>query len=307
MTRLHHHPAIRARLRALRPWYNAVFRRQRDYSAAPTPAAYLQQMEGRGVFLLCFGRSGSTVFADYLGTHPKMMSFGEVLGEESFYSYFQWLSRGVLWIWPLRPTLMAREFYRYAARLVGRHTGMHCLFDIKIESLHLIEGNWRLPGPDFALYTHLREANAPVILLRREDLVARYVSGQVAERRGAYHSYQGAGAAAVAPFEIDLAAAKHQIAQIEASHAAIRAVFQGSPHFMELTYEQLFVPEGSGGTQFSPDLGARLANLLGVEDAFDPIPQLQRVSGGSGYADLITNWADVQRLQDQRGAPTSAQ
>ncbi|SFJ56261.1 hypothetical protein [Celeribacter neptunius] len=294
MVSLLHNPAVRERLRSLRPYYNKIFRRQRNYAKLPSQKDYLEQMQGRGVFLLCFGRSGSTVFADFLGTHPQVMTFGEVLGEESYYSYFQWLSRGVLRLWPLRPTLMAREFYRFCAQLVRRKPGMRCLFDIKIESLHLIDGNWRMPGPDFHLFHHLRDAGVPVILLTRKDLVARYVSGQVAEQRGAYHSYHGASKE-VNPFEIDLAAIRAQVAQIDATHEVIRRVFEGQENFVELAYEDLFVPDGSSGnTRFAPGLSERMAKLMAVEDRFDSVPRLQKVSGDKGYASVITNWDEVE-------------
>jgi len=298
MPRLLHNRKIRETLRNFRPYYNALFRRKRNYDAQPTPAQQLSQMDGRGVFLLCFGRSGSTVFADFLGTHPQVMTFGEVLGEESYYSYFQWLSRGVLWVWPLRPTQMAREFYRFCAQLVRKQKGMRCLFDIKIESLHLIEGNWRMPGPNFQLFTHLREAETPVILLTRKDLVARYVSGQVAERRGAYHSYHGSAGSSVPAFAIDLDAIKAQITQIEDTHAAIRKAMKGHPRFIELAYEDILVPDGEdGNTRFRDGLSAEIATCLGVEDHFDSIPRLQKMSGNAGYGDIITNWADVEALQ----------
>lgn len=303
MTSLLHIPAVRERLRALRPYYNKLFRRKQNYANRPTPEAYLRQMEGRGVVLLCYGRSGSTVFADFLGTHPQVLTFGEVLGEESYYSYFQWLSRGVLWLWPLRPTQMQQEFYRFCAQLVRRKPGMRCLFDLKIESLHLIEGNWRMPGPDFDLFHQLKKAQVPVVLLTRKDLVARYTSGQIAERRGAFHSYQGAASQEVAPFEIDVAAVKSQIAQINATHAVIRDIFAGQENFVELCYEDLFVPDenspaGSGHTRFADGLSAQMATLMGIDDQFDPIPRLQKVSGGKPHSEQITNWPEVAALRE---------
>ncbi|MCE6958688.1 hypothetical protein LAZ40_06455 [Cereibacter sphaeroides] len=287
MVRLLHNPAVRERLRQMRPLYNAVFRRKRNYDHLPTPVDWLSSMQGRGVFLLCYGRSGSTVFADFLAAHPGIVTFGEVLGEESYYSYFQWLSRGPLWLWPLRPTLMEREFYRFCARLIQRQGGLRGLFDIKIESLHLIEGNWRMPGPDFRLFHHLRDAGVPVILLTRRDLVARYVSGQVAERRGAYHSYHGASGDSVAPFEIDINAIRAQVAQIDATYDTIRRIFASRENFVELAYEDLFVAEGDC-TRFAPDLPARMAALFGVENSFCTTPRLQKVSG-EGYGRVITN------------------
>lgn len=300
MIRLLHNPNLRDQLRQLRPLYNAVFRRKRDYSKQPSPAEWLKQMQGRGVFLLCYGRSGSTVFADYLAAHPDIITFGEVLGEESYYSYFQWLSRGPLWRWPLRPTMMEQEFYRFCARLVRGKRGLRCLFDIKIESLHLIEGNWRMPGPDFHLFHHLREAGVPVILLTRRDLVKRFVSGQVAERRGAYHSYHGAAANEVPPFEIDIEAIRNQVAQIEDTHAVIRKIFAGEENFVELAYEDLFVTqEGSSDTRFADGLSEKMSALFDVEDKFDSTPRLQKVSGKDGYAKLITNWDAVEEYRNE--------
>ncbi|MEO0771791.1 MAG: hypothetical protein AAFZ04_01285 [Pseudomonadota bacterium] len=302
MTSLLHAPAIRASLRKLRPVYNAIFRRTRDYTSLPTPEDHLRSMQGRGVFLLCYGRSGSTVFADYLASHPDMITFGEVLGEESYYSYFQWLSRTVLWRWPLRPTMMAQEFYRYCARLVAGKPGMHCLFDIKIESLHMIEGNWRMPGPDFALFEHLKAANVPVILLTRQDLVARYVSGQVAEKRGAYHSYHST-TSDPEPFEIDLSAVTAQLDQIEATYDKIRDVFGGTDAFLELSYENLFVTDPvTHETRFTEYLPEQIAERLRITDQFDPTPRLQKLSDEGGYDRLITNWQAVEAFQSERNA-----
>lgn len=295
MRRLLDHPLVRDVLRRLRPLYDAVFRRRKDYSGRPGPVERLAAMQGRGVFMFCFGRSGSTVFADFLASHPDVTSFGEVLSEDAYHSYFRWLSRGTLRIWPLYPTLLQREFYRFAERLVRRARGQHGLFDLKLESLHLIEGNWRIPGSPFALYDHLRRAGAPVILLTRRDLVARFVSGEVAQRRGAFHSYQGRADADVEPFAIDLDRLREQVARIEDCHATLRTSFEGYPRFVELAYEDLFAPEGG---RFADGLSARMAQLIGVEDRFDPTPRLQRMSrAGAGYDELITNWDEVEHLR----------
>lgn len=299
MTSLLHKTAIRERLRKIRPLYNRIFRRKRDYTRLPSPVDHLRGMQGRGVFILCYGRSGSTVFADFLATHPNVVTFGEVLGEESFYSYFQWLSRSVLWRWPLRPTLMAQEFYRYCARLVAGKPGMRGVFDLKIESLHLIEGNWRMPSPSFAIFEHLKAANVPVILLTRQDLVARYVSGQVAEKRGAYHSYHRA-ADETDPFEIDLTAIRAQVDQIEATYAKIRAVFTGQDHFLEFSYEDLLTPNPvTGEAQFTDSLCQNICTLLDLDDQFDRVPRLQKLSKDGGYKSLITNWRAVEAYRDE--------
>ena len=140
----------------------------------------------------------------------------------------------------------------------------------------------------------------PVIVLIRRDLVACYVSGQAAEWRGIYHGAAGE----VAPFEIDLGAIRAQVAQIHATHAVLRKMFAGQENFVELAYEDLFVPDGDDGhTRFAPGLSARMAALMGVEDRFDRTPRLQKVSGGKGYGDLITNWSAVEALRAEVIAP----
>ncbi len=299
MTSFLHKTSIRERLRKIRPLYNMIFRRKRDYTRLPSPVDHLRSMQGRGVFLLCYGRSGSTVFTDFLATHPDVITFGEVLGEESYYSYFQWLSRSVLWRWPLRPTLMAQEFYRYCARLVSGKPNKRCIFDLKIESLHLIEGNWRMPGPTFKIFDHLKATDVPVILLTRQDLVARYVSGQVAEKRGAYHSYHRA-TGNPDPFEIDLAAITAQVDQIEATYANIREVFKGHDRFLELNYENLLATStATGSAQFSESLCKDVADLLDLDDQFDRVPRLQKLSRDAGYTSLVTNWRAVEAYRNE--------
>jgi len=295
MANLLHIPAVRERLRRARPVYNVLFRRKKNYDRLPSPKDYLQEMKGRGVFLLCFGRSGSTVFADYLASHPSILTFGEILGEDSYYSYFQWLSRHYLWFWPLRPTMMAREFYRFCAHLVRKHPERRCLFDIKIESLHLIEGNWRLPGPDFAFLHNLRATNTPVILLTRKDLIARYISGQVAERRGSYHSYQ-TSTIKPAPFKVDLETIQAQVTQINATYTYIRRFFADHPCFVELAYEDLFT---SDGTSFARDLGTRMAALLKVPNQFDHSPKLKKISSTKGYYDMLLNYTEVETYRNE--------
>ena len=291
MSRLLHSPEIRRRLRPLRPAYDAVFRRTKDLSRSPAPAERIAAMAGRGVFLFAFGRCGTTVFADYLASHPRVTSFGEVLNEDSYHSFFQAFSRGALRWWAFRPSLMQAEFYRFAGKLVARAGGDSCLFDLKIEALHLIEGNWRIPGPEFAIFEALQGSDAPVILLERRDLVARHVSGQIARRRGQYHSYHAGRE--IAPFAIDIDAMEAMNAAIRAQTAHIRARFADHPRFAALTYEDLFEPDGAGGRRFAADLGPRMAALLGVEDRFDPVPRLSKVTGAD-TAELITNAAAVE-------------
>ncbi len=290
-----HSPAFRQRMRKLRPIYNAVFRRRKDLSRLPTPQEAVRAMEGRGVMLFSFGRCGTTVFSDFLASHPQVVTFGEVLNEDSYYSYFQHLSRRVLRWWTFGPDLMAREFYPFLLRLVRSAPGMRCLFDLKLEGVHLVEGNWRLPVPDYHLFAALKGTDAPVILVIRRDLVARHVSGRIAEARQAYHSYHDARTAKAAPFAIDIERMERENAHIRAQLAHVMAVFADHPAFACVVYEEMFETDpGTGESWFAAELATRMGALLGVDpEGFQRRPQLQRMSGGSETS-LVTNADAVQ-------------
>jgi hypothetical protein len=304
MKSLMHRTHVRHKLRRFRPLWESLFLRRIDLSGEPTPRERILRMNGRGVFLFSFGRCGTTVFADFLATHPQVTTFGEVLNEESYYSFFRPFSRGLLRRHRVRPSLVEADFYRFAERLVRKAPNHHCLLDMKIESLHLIEGNWRIPGQDFKIFDALLESGAPVILLERRDLVARHVSGQLAQRRRKYHSYHTG--TVVEPFAIDVKKMEADNAIIRTQTELIRSRFVDHPRFETLVYEDLFEPNEAGtATRFASGLSERMADFLGLTDMFDNTPQLQRISSKEDAA-LITNVDEVNaariRLLGSQGA-----
>jgi hypothetical protein len=224
-----------------------------------------------------------------------VITLGEVLNEESFYSFYQDFNNRSLWFWSLRPTHMAHAFYDYMARMVKKNPGMRCLFDLKVEGLHLIEGNWRLPGPEFRIFAEVLKTDAPIILVERRDLVDRYVSGQVAEARQAYHSYHGAQDKTVQPFAIDIEAMEANNAQVRMTVAYMKQRFAGHPRFEVVTYEEMFETDAeTGNSVFRGALAERMATLLDVPvEGFDRVPQLQKVSG-SRTKSLILNMDEVE-------------
>lgn len=290
-----HTPAVRQTLRKWRPVYNMIFRRKKDLSRLPAPEESIRQMNRHGVFLFSFGRSGTTVFSDFMASHPEVITLGEVLNEESFYSFYQDFNNRSLWWWSLRPTHMARAFYPYLARLVRKNPGMRCMFDLKIEGLHPIEGNWRLPGPEFQIFAEVLKTDAPILLVERRDLVDRYVSGQVAQARQAFHSYHGAEDKVVEPFAIDIDVMEANNAQVRMTVDYMKKRFADHPRFEVVTYEEMFETDpDSGESVFRAELAERMAALLDVPlDGFDRVPQLKKV-GGSRAKSLITNMDEVE-------------
>lgn len=269
MKRLLHHPCVIRHLRPLKPLYRRLAGRPgaRALTTGET-ADLLAGLGGRAVFLFGFGRSGSTVFCDFLASHPRVVSLGEPLNENAFHSLFRALGRG-----GATPSAIQAGFYRHVARSVDRNPGMRCVFDLKLESLHVIEGNWREPGPRFQILDALRGSGCPVILLERRDLALRHLSARIAIRRRRFHSFEQ-GAGAVEPFEIDIAALERQARTMREQMAHVREALAGEPRLLHLCYEDLFTTQGG----IAPGVVQAVADLLEVEaDGFDPAPSLARI------------------------------
>ena len=294
MKKLIHSVEIRQKLRKWRPLYNKIFRRTKDLSRMPTPEAYINSMDRRGILMFSYGRCGTRVFADLMSTHPQILTLGEVLNEDSFYSFFQDFSSRTLRWWALRPNMMERCFYEYMARMVRRNPGVNCLFDLKIEGLHLIEGNWRTPDYHFKIFDAALKTDAPVILVQRNDLVGRHLSGQIAAARQAYHSYHDVSKS-VAPFKIDVERMERHNAVIRESIDYIKQRFANHPRFEVVTYEEMFEKDPqTGKNRFRRELAERMARLLDVpEEGFDLEPKLQKMVDG-GEKTLVLNIDEVE-------------
>jgi hypothetical protein len=283
-----HDPDTIARLRPYKDLFNRL-RGFGPYRPEATPSEQIARMNGKGVFLISFGRSGTTVFRDFISSHPDAVSFGEVLNEEAFHSFFnarEMRGRG-------RPARMQGEFYRFMRRKLAGVAPRRGIFDMKIESLHLIEGNWRLPGQDFVLFDALCAAGAPVIMMERRDQVARHLSLEIAERRGRFHSFQGG--AEIEPFTLDIAKMQAAIAVIDAQHRRLKQIFTGHSRFLHVVYEDMFdAPDENGARRFRADLAVRCGALMDADPAgFRAEPRLERV-GGSGAMRYIANADEVE-------------
>jgi hypothetical protein len=290
-----HDPRVKSLLRPLRPYYDRIFNRRPRFTESDAPAASLRGLRGRAIFLISFGRSGTTVFCDCLSSHPDIVTFGEVLNEEAYYSFFNWLKRrGGSHL----PSAMQILFYRFIASKVAKNRGKLALFDMKIESLHTIEGNWRTPGYGFKFFEGLVGSGNPVILLERRDLVARYLSGQIAVHRSQFHSFQKAEAADTAPFDIDIDRMKENVLAARTAIAYIKDRFRQHDRFLTLAYEDLFEPDGAGaGTLFSKKMLRDLAGFLQIEGRFDPRPRISRVSDGKTSRTYIANSEAVENFR----------
>jgi hypothetical protein len=307
MRKLLHHPKVIAKLRPLKPFYKRVFGGGPPNLPAVEPGKILRNLGGRAVFLFSFGRSGTTVFCDLLNSHPDIVSFGELLNQDAFHSYFKVLNSSAGRHLGCYPSTMESGFYTYVADLAARSGRRHSIFDMKFESLHLIEGNWRMPGVEFKLFEYLQDSGNPVILLERRDLVARYLSREVAERRNQFHSFQASKGGRLEPFPVDIACLHREVVTVRQQIAWVTERFADYERFLHVAYEDLFEPTARGGeSQFSVALADRIAGFLGVENRFDIAPQLQKVSK-TPLQDYVINHDEVEAFRERiASVPESA-
>lgn len=295
MKSLLHRPDIIARLRPFRPMYDRIFNRRTKFGPDDAPAAQLRQLRGKGIFLFSFGRSGTTVFCDFIASHPSVVSMGEVLNEDAFHSFFKYLRgrRSAVW-----PSAISALFYRFLREAASKRSGSRVLFDMKFESLHLVEGNWRLPTTHFKIFDALRGTDNVVILLERRDLVARHLSHQLAAHNDRFHSFQKGTNAE--PLQIDIEGMDTEINVICEQVEYVREFFKEHDRFYALSYEELFVrPDDGGPAIFSAAVANRLAELLLVPNSFQLVPTLERMAK-EDISKSISNFAAVQEYRAQR-------
>lgn len=291
-----HDPATVDRLRRLRARFGRLLGNRREPPPHERPEAILRELGDRAIFMLSFGRSGTTVFGDFLASHPDIVKMGEVLNEQTFRSFYRsrrwFLGSGL-------PSRVALNFYLFLGDRVRANPGARLLFDMKFECLHLADGNYRDPGYDFSFFDAVLQSGCPVILVERRDHVARYLSLETAVQQQRFHSYQTGRADR--GVTIDLERMARIVATTQAQIAWVQERFAAYPKFLHLAYEDMFLRDGQGASHFDPALATRLAELLGVENRFDAAPRLERLSGNPG-ADPIINRAEVEAWRASRNA-----
>lgn len=248
----------------------------------------------RLAFVIGRQRSGSTVFGRMLGTHPHCLYLGEAFNEENAYSYPRHVvARAALDPTVALPRRAAENFLAYLETCRGlarweKPAARLVILDMKYDQMPLIGGEWRdMTAPPLLLQL-IRDQGWKVIDLRRRDLVRLIVSAYVAVETGTHHRFAAAAAGEPAKMHID---PKQLLGFIRAAQRAYRLVtdqFRRSPNYLEVVYEEMFRP----ADRFDPGLLARVAAFLGIDDAFDPVPQLGRLLTGDVF-DYIANADEV--------------
>ena len=194
--------------------------------------------------VIAHGRSGSTMLSLALASHPNVAMYLEIFHQDPSGRgrYFRADER--------RSAVLGRIGVRRNARVYeGGEDPLAFLADAVFyprRSKRIRAVGFKLLH-NFCIAGHARDllweglaatGNLRIICLRRKDLVAAFVSHEVARRTGKWTYFEGSRAAPAPakPFVADLAAFTLFASEIEANEQMLRSRFKGKNVF-ELTYE----------------------------------------------------------------------
>ena len=275
-------------------------RRLRDTSAV---RALLSHRSSSGpddlagaVVVVSFGRSGTTVFSEFLRTHPAVETRGELLNEYAYHSFFRSREGLRARLSPGMASSIQSGVFAHMRRITSAAAPGKVVFDLKFESLHLADGNWRLPGPRFSIIDRSIEAGASVVMVVRRSQVDRVASVNRASGSGRFHSFQSGGDE-VRSVIIDESEFAYSLEEVYRTHEYVRRRYGSSPRFLEVEFESFFEPDGTDRAGwFTDDLARRLSSLLGVADSFERRPRLERVST-TGHDDVVHDYERLAGLE----------
>lgn len=244
------------------------------------------------IVLLAGVRSGTTVFRQFLATHPKLTNCGEILNSSHRGGFYSFLSNlCVTNAQAILPENLEKAFKSYLVDCCSRCGENMPIIDIKYEHLRLIHRPWEPPFATPLLLDFIKEKKLFVINLRRNPVDAVF-SNFLAIHRGVYHvSTAHAPLESSATLSIDPKAFFHQIRQRIKATRFISNAFLSYKKYLQLDYDDLF-DKSSGQPVFSSQVSDKISRSIGIENNFDHKPRLKKIIDVPRES-LIRNYADL--------------
>lgn len=246
------------------------------------------------IVLLGSVRSGTTVFRQFLATHPKLVNCGEIFSSvrpDGFYAFLS--ARCLTDKQAIMPENQAKAFNQYLTDCRSRCGRKIPVIDIKHQHLRLLHRPWELPFGTPLLLELMKEKELFVIHLRRNPVDA-VISTALASHRNVYHIKTDCAAPEVnTPLIIDPRLFLQQIRERIKTTRFISKFFLSYKNWLELDYEELF-DHSSGQADFSYLVSNKVARSIGIQNNFDHRPKLQKLIGVPRDS-LIANYADLEK------------
>lgn len=254
----------------------------------------------RFVVLLARQRTGTNALQSVLERHPAISCTREVFHPEPEAhahldlerNWFHFLRRrgadGIVAMLTERDG-KERAFGEFLAHLQSLTPKPRIVLDVKLNSTHQLDGPWREPLADPALFRFIGDQGLRVMHLRRRNHLRTWLSLVKANRTGEWlrSGEHGAepGALALDPDELLRLARRW-----EAQDAHVAQRFPPGERCLRLEYEQLFPHLGGGAAR---DQLSRIAALLGVDDAFAEAEPEYSKQSARPLAETIANYDEV--------------
>lgn len=252
-----------------------------------------EDMLGRIVFFMGGVRSGTTVFRRMLASHPRVRDRGEVFNSNNPQGFFKYFRERIA----ANPDLVFPEhhgklFLQYVASLVPKDADGIALIDIKYEHLNLISDAWQLPFTNPPMLRLIKRSRLKVIHLRRQHFYS-VVSNLVAVQTGRYHQPASGDAALPEkrPVAVDRNAVLSSMKKRKRAADTVDQAFDDAQR-LAIDYESVFDDEGD----FRPEVCARVAEFLGVDNQFERQPALKKVID-EPLSSVITNFDEIRDLE----------
>ena len=187
-----------------------------------------------------------------------------------------------------------RVFGEFLEHLQGLTPKERIVLDVKLNSTHHLDGPWREPLSDPAMFGILSRNRVPVVHLRRRNHLRAFLSLQAANRTGEWMRSGDAGAEP-GPLTLDVGQLRLALERWEAQDAHVTERFPPGERCLQLEYEELFPRLGGGADR---EQLSRIAEFLGVEDAFDEAEPEYRKQSGRPLRDAIANYDEVAAALD---------
>jgi LPS sulfotransferase NodH len=246
----------------------------------------------RPVLVLGTQRSGTTVFGEFLGTHPEFAYYGEVLNSDHVAApanYWNYSAGQVAAdIQSILPERRLDLFDRFAGFLGERSAGIPVM-DIKYERLFILEKSWKeKPFPD--LLFHLIARGYRIFHVMRENTLRQVLSLEAARLSGDWSRPASVAGGGGSPLRLSvepgrlLSLLENEAARME----SVRAWLRGSSSVREVFYDAMFE-----GPHFSPALVGEVATFLRCAPTFQVVPRLSR-QNPAPVSEFVENYAQIQ-------------
>ena len=254
--------------------------------------------------LLCHERSGSHLLGEFLGSLDGVRMFDEVCNArsvqprsapESFhrFRYDAIISDPNILLDPTaeRHLQFIRAYFAHLAKLASFS---NVAVDIKYGHVINFEGWWWPITPRPRLLTYCEGDGISVIHLFRENSVQAIASGQIANQRSLWHSWEkGAEEAQARSYTLAIPELIRRVQDLETEKSWFKR-WLGKVRHLELTYERVSRELGSGG-----ELDDTIAKFVGGVRTRPFAPRHKKVT--RPLEDIVENFAELKSACDAAG------